>query len=300
MTGTSKIAFIGLGVMGGPMAAHLARAGHRVTAWNRTRSRAEGWLHRLTAEGGKAAIAASVAEAAAGSDVIVACVGNDADLQQIVMEAGGIAENAPEGSLFIDHTTVSPHMARQIADALARRGVDAVDAPVSGGQTGAEKGALSIMCGGAEDAMARARPIMDAYAARIVHIGGSGKGQAAKAVNQLCIAGILGGLSEGLRFAEAADLDLERVFEAISGGAAQSWQMDNRWHTMAKDEFDFGFAVDWMRKDLGIALGEARANGAALPVAALVDQFYARVQAMGGGRQDTSALVRHLDTGDRA
>ena len=296
----TNIAFIGLGVMGGPMAAHLARAGHNVTAWNRTGERADRWRQDLERDGVAASTAASAAEAASRANIIITCVGNDADLRQVVLGPGGIAEGAAQGSLFIDHSTVSPTTARDLGDALAQAGVASVDAPVSGGQAGAEKGALSIMCGGTDDAVARARPVMAAYGARIVHIGGAGAGQAAKAVNQICIAGILGGLSEGLRFAQAAGLDPDRVFEAISGGAAQSWQMENRWQTMAQDQFDFGFAVDWMRKDLAIALDEARANGASLPVAALVDQFYARVQALGGARQDTSALVRHLDAGDRA
>ncbi len=297
MTEAANIAFIGLGVMGGPMAAHLARAGHRVTAYNRTPARGREWLAGLAADGVSARLAGTPAEAAAGCDIAITCVGNDNDVHQVVLGEAGIAQAAPQGSLLIDHSTISPSMARQVADALGAQRIAAIDAPVSGGQAGAERGALSIMCGGTDADMARARPVMDAYAARIVHIGSAGAGQAAKAVNQICIAGILGGLSEGLRFAQAAELDLDRVLEAISGGAAQSWQMENRWQTMARGEFDFGFAIDWMRKDLAIALSEARGNGASLPVSALVDQFYASVQAMGGGRQDTSALVRHLGEG---
>src|SRR6478735_3086249 len=198
------------------------------------------------------------------------------------------------GSLYVDHTTVSPAIARRVAEAAAQRGVLALDAPVSGGQAGAETGKLAIMCGGTAEAMAAAQPVLETYAARIVHVGEAGAGQACKAVNQICIAGVLAGLSEGVRFAQGAGLDLDKVLEAISGGAAQSWQMNNRWSTMARDEFDFGFAVDWMRKDLAIALAEAQAHGIDLPVTALVDGFYAEVQAMGGGRQDTSALLRHL------
>jgi 3-hydroxyisobutyrate dehydrogenase len=276
-----KIAFIGTGVMGAPMAGHLGRAGHDVTVYNRTRAKA-------AATG--LPVADTPAAAAAGADAVVTCVGNDADLAAVTLGADGAFGAMRDDAVFIDHTTVSADIARRLAGARAL----VVDAPVSGGQAGAEKGALAIMCGGSDDALARARPVMEAYAARIVHVGAAGAGQQTKMVNQICIAGVLQGLSEAVRFAQASDLDLEKVFEAISGGAAQSWQMVNRWPTMAKDEFDFGFAIDWMRKDLGLALDEARKNGAVLPAAALVDQFYAEVQAMGGGRQDTSALVRRL------
>ncbi len=292
MTESKRIAFLGLGTMGAPMAGHLARAGHRVTVWNRTTARADEWLARH--EGLDVAVAASPAEAARGQDVVLTCVGNDDDLAAVVLgEAGALAAMAT-GALYVDHTTVSPAIARRIADAAHQRGVLALDAPVSGGQAGAENGELSIMCGGAAEAMDAARPVLGAYAARVVHVGEAGAGQACKAVNQICIAGVLAGLSEGVRFAQAAGLDLDRVFEAISGGAAQSWQMDNRWTTMARGEFDFGFAIDWMRKDLAIALAEADAHGLDLPVTALVDRFYAEVQELGGGRQDTSALIRHL------
>lgn len=292
MTESKRIAFLGLGTMGAPMAGHLARAGHRVTVWNRTTARADEWLARH--EGLDVAVAASPAEAARGQDVVLTCVGNDDDLAAVVLgEAGALAAMAT-GALYVDHTTVSPAIARRIADAAHQRGVLALDAPVSGGQAGAENGKLSIMCGGAAEAMDAARPVLGAYAARVVHVGEAGAGQACKAVNQICIAGVLAGLSEGVRFAQAAGLDLDRVFEAISGGAAQSWQMDNRWTTMARGEFDFGFAIDWMRKDLAIALAEADAHGLDLPVTALVDRFYAEVQELGGGRQDTSALIRHL------
>lgn len=285
----ARIAFIGLGIMGGPMAGHLARAGHSLTVYNRSIGKAKQWAE---AYGG--AVAISPAKAAEDADVVISCVGTDDDLSQVTLGRDGAFRAMPAGSLFIDHTTVSARIARQLFVEGESRGIHSVDAPVSGGQKGAEKGALSIMCGGTEPAVAAAKIVMQAYAARIVHVGGAGAGQTTKMVNQICIAGVLQGLSEALRFGQAAELDLDKVFEAISGGAAQSWQMENRWKTMAKDEFDFGFAVDWMRKDLGLALEEARANGATLPLTALVDQFYADVQAMGGHRQDTSALVRRL------
>ncbi|MDF2495008.1 NAD(P)-dependent oxidoreductase [Sphingomonas sp.] len=276
-----RIAFIGTGVMGAPMAGHLASAGHQVTVYNRTRAKAE--ATGLT-------VADTPAAAAAGADAVITCVGNDDDLAAVTLGPDGAFAAMGDDAVFIDHTTVSANIARRLA---ATRPLS-VDAPVSGGQAGAEKGQLSIMCGASEAAFDRARPVMEAYAARIVHVGAPGAGQQAKMVNQICIAGVLQGLSEALRFAQASELDLDKVFEAISGGAAQSWQMVNRWPTMARDEFDFGFAVDWMRKDLGLALDEAKRNGAVLPVAALVDQFYAEVQKMGGGRQDTSALMRRL------
>ena len=294
MTDTKRIAFLGLGVMGAPMAGHLARKGHRVTAYNRTAARAAAWLERYSAEGLAVATAATPAEAASGQDVVITCVGNDDDLAEVVLGDDGALAAMTPGALLIDHTTVSPAIARRIAEEAAAKGVLALDAPVSGGQAGAESGKLAIMCGGSEAAMAAARPVMEAYAARVVHIGEAGSGQACKAVNQICIAGVLAGLSEGVRFAQGAGLDMDKVLEAISGGAAQSWQMDNRWTTMAAGEFDFGFAIDWMRKDLAIALGEAEKMGLEMPVTALVDRFYAEVQARGGGRQDTSALIRHL------
>ena len=290
----SKIAFLGLGVMGAPMAAHLARAGHSVIAYNRTISRAEAWQARLADEGLSVEIADSPASAAAGKDVVLACLGNDHDLAEVMLGPDGALAAMAAGALFVDHTTVSPAIARTIAAEAEARGLLALDAPVSGGQAGAENGKLAIMCGGSDAAMAAARPVIEAYAARIVHVGAAGAGQATKAVNQVCIAGVLAGLSEGVRLAEAEGLDMGKVLEAISGGAAQSWQMVNRWDTMAAREFDFGFAVDWMRKDLAIALAEAEALGLTLPVTAQVDQFYAQVQAKGGSRQDTSALIRHL------
>ncbi len=292
MTQAKRIAFLGLGVMGAPMAGHLARAGHRVTVYNRTAARAEEWLTRH--EGLDVAMARTPAEAARGQDAVIACVGNDDDLAQVVLGDDGALAAMSEGSLFVDHTTVSPAIARRIAEEAATRGVLALDAPVSGGQAGAENGKLSIMCGGTAAAMEAARPLIQAYAARIVHVGEAGAGQATKAVNQICIAGVLAGLSEGVRFAQAAGLDLDKVLEAVSGGAAQSWQMENRWKTMTRGEFNFGFAIDWMRKDLAIALAEAEAHGLELPVTRLVDGYYAQVQADGGARQDTSALIRHL------
>ena len=285
----SKTAFIGLGVMGFPMAGHLAAAGHRVTVYNRTGSKADAWVER---HGGTRA--ATPREAAEGAEIVFTCVGNDDDLKSVTLGSDGAFAGLGEGALYVDHSTVSADLARQLAETLEARGGASIDAPVSGGQAGAENGKLAIMCGGSDAAMARAVPVMDAYAARIVHVGGPGAGQTTKMVNQICIAGVLAGLSEGLRFAQASGLDLARVKEAISGGAAQSWQMDNRWDTMAEDSFDFGFAIDWMRKDLGLALDEARRNGASLPTAATVDQYYAEVQAMDGNRQDTSALVRRL------
>jgi 3-hydroxyisobutyrate dehydrogenase len=294
MSSPLRIAFLGLGVMGAPMAGHLARAGHRVTAYNRTASRARAWLDKYRAEGLDVTTAATPAEAAAGQDVVITCVGNDNDLAEVVLGDMGALAAMPGGALFVDHTTVSPAIARRIAAEAVSRGIDALDAPVSGGQAGAENGKLAIMCGGSARTMERARPVMQAYGARMVHIGEAGAGQAAKAVNQICIAGTLAGLSEGVRFAQAAGLDMAKVLAAVSGGAAQSWQMENRWATMAAGEFDFGFAIDWMRKDLAIALAEARRNGVELPVTELVDGYYAEVQAQGGGRQDTSALIRHL------
>jgi 3-hydroxyisobutyrate dehydrogenase len=285
----ANIAFIGLGVMGGPIAGHLAKAGHHLTVYNRSIGKAKSWAE---AYGGEVAI--SPAKAAEEADIVISCVGTDDDLSQITLGREGAFRTMKPGGLFIDHTTVSARIARQLSVEGESLGLHCVDAPVSGGQAGAENGRLSIMCGGSAPAVAAATIVMQAYAARIVHVGKAGAGQTTKMVNQICIGGVLQGLAEAMRFAQAAELDLDKVFEAISGGAAQSWQMDNRWKTMAQDSFDFGFAVDWMRKDLGLALEEARANGATLPVTAMVDQYYADVQAMGGNRQDTSALVRRI------
>ncbi len=285
----AKIAFIGLGVMGGPIAGHLATAGHHVTVFNRSRAKADAWAQKYSGE-----VATSPAQAATNADIVISCVGTDDDLASVTLGRDGAFAAMAKGSVFIDHTTVSARIARQLAVEGKSRGLHIVDAPVSGGQAGAVNGTLSIMCGGTDAAVSAARPIMDAYASRIVHVGGAGDGQTAKMVNQICIAGVLQGLSEAMRFAQSAELDLNKIFEAISGGAAQSWQMDNRWDTMTRDEFDFGFAVDWMRKDLGLAIDEARANGATLPVTAMIDQYFSDIQNMGGGRQDTSALVRRL------
>ena len=247
------------------------------------------WVDRY---GGEAAI--SPAQAAQEADIVISCVGTDDDLSDVTIGRDGAFRTMKAGGLFIDHTTVSAKIARQLDLEAQSRGLHFVDAPVSGGQSGAENGKLSVMCGGSEEAITAARIVMQAYSARIVHCGEVGSGQTTKMVNQICIAGVLQGLSEALRFAQASQLDLTKVLEAVSGGAAQSWQMENRWSTMADDNFDFGFAIDWMRKDLGLALDEARTIGAMLPVTALVDQFYAEVQSMGGSRQDTSALVRRI------
>lgn len=293
-----KIAFIGLGVMGGPMAGHLLGAGHRVTAYNRTAEKAAIWQAAQQSLGHAPEIAETPAQAASDADVIITCVGNDADIHQVTLgDDGAFCAIAP-GALFIDHTTVSATMARTLAAEAAGRGFSAVDAPVSGGQAGAENGKLAIMCGGSNAAVESARPVMGAYGARIVHVGAEGAGQTAKMANQMCIAGVLQGLSEAIRLTAAAGLDTDRVLEAISGGAAQSWQMENRWPTMVRDEFDFGFAVDWMRKDLGYALEEADRLGLASPVTRMVDEFYAEIQEMGGGRLDTSSLIRRLPKGN--
>lgn len=281
-----KVAFLGLGVMGFPMAGHLAARGHDVVVYNRTAQKAARWTAQH-----KGRAAADPASAAAGADMVFSCLGDDRDVEAVMAAA---APALKRGAVIVDHTTASPMLARQFAEKFAAAGAGFVDAPVSGGQAGAEAGTLSVMCGGAPNDVEQARPAMEAYAARIVHIGPPGHGQLAKAVNQICIAGVLQGLAEGIHFAQATGLDLDRVHEAISGGAAQSWQMNNRMKTMAEDKFDFGFAVDWMRKDLRIALEEARASGARLPLTALVDQFYADIQAMGGGRLDTSSLLKRL------
>ncbi len=282
----NKVAFLGLGVMGYPMAGHLAKSGHEVTVYNRSPEKAEKWVGDY-----KGSAAPTPDDAVAGAEIIFTCLGDDPDVASVIEKA---ASSMTQGSIVVDHTTASPSLARRLHSDLGELGVGFIDAPVSGGQAGAENGKLSVMCGGDGAHFELVRPVMDAYAARIVHIGAAGTGQLCKAVNQICIAGLLQGLSEGVHFAARADLDIEKVLEAISGGAAQSWQMENRARTMAKDEFDFGFAVDWMRKDLRIALAEARDNGARLPVTALVDQFYADVQAMDGGRWDTSSLIRRL------
>ena len=286
----ARIAFLGLGVMGAPMARHLAQAGHQLIVYNRTPAKAAAWVEQ---HGGSQVN--SAAEAADGADAVISCVGNDGDVEEVALGAQGAFGAMASGALFIDHTTVSARLARRLAEEGDARGLKVVDAPVSGGQAGAEQGKLAIMCGGSDEALAAARPLIEAYAARIVHVGPAGHGQLTKMVNQICIAGIVQGLAEAIHFTKAAGLDGGKVFEAVSGGAAQSWQMVNRWATMERGEFDFGFAVDWMRKDLGLTLEEARANGSRLPLTALVDQFYADLQAMGAGRQDTSSLIRRLE-----
>ncbi|MCB2057043.1 MAG: NAD(P)-dependent oxidoreductase [Novosphingobium sp.] len=292
MSEAKNVSFLGLGVMGGAIARHIAAAGHRLTIYNRTPARAEKW--QQANPGLAVRVATSPAEAAEGADVVLTCVGNDDDLADVVLGPAGVFTAARPGAVFIDHTTVSARIARQIAVEARDLMVHCVDAPVTGGQAGAENGQLTVMCGGREDAIEAARPVMECYTKRIVHVGKAGAGQTTKMVNQIAFSGIIATLSEALRFAEAAHLDLDKVYQAISGGASQSWQMDNRWQTMCRDEFDFGFAIDWMRKDMGLALDEGRSLGVSLPVAALIDQFYAEVQALGGGRQDTSALVRRL------
>lgn len=281
-----RIGFAGLGVMGGPMARHLVAAGHDVVGYNRSAAKARAWAK---AHGGR--FAETVAEAAAGAELLVLCVGNDDDVRQVLTEALTVLK---PGSVIVDHTTTSAKVAREMTIAAEAQGAHFIDAPVSGGQAGAENGQLSVMAGGDAEALERVRPVLMAYSKAIQHMGPSGAGQLTKMVNQIAIAGVVQGLAEAVHFAQAAGLDTDRVYEAISKGAAQSWQMDNRWKTAAKGEFDFGFAVDWMRKDLGLVLDEARANGSQLAVTALVDQFYAEVQAMGGSRWDTSSLKARL------
>jgi 3-hydroxyisobutyrate dehydrogenase len=282
-----KVAFAGLGVMGFPMAGHLAKAGHEMAVFNRSPGKAQDWAAKFE---GKAC--GSAAEAAAGADVFILCVGNDDDVRQVVAEA---LPAMAHGGVVVDHTTTSAVVAREMADLAAKADRSFVDAPVSGGQAGAENGQLTIMCGGTEAAFAVAEPVIAAYAKATKLMGPSGAGQLAKMVNQICIAGVVQGLAEGLHFAKRAGLDPQLVYDAISKGAAQSWQMDNRWKTMAEGKFDFGFAVDWMRKDLGLVLDEAGRNGAALDMTRMVDGFYEEVQALGGRRWDTSSLVARLE-----
>jgi 3-hydroxyisobutyrate dehydrogenase len=292
MSSPVKVSMIGLGVMGSPIARHIATAGHTLTLYNRSPGRVERWQAANPAL--PVSVAESPAEAASDADVVITCVGNDDDLADVVLGPQGVFTTLRRGRVFIDHTTVSARIARQIAVEARDKEVHCIDAPMTGAQAGAEAGTLTLMCGGRPDAIEAARPVMEAYARRIVHVGKAGAGQSTKMANQICIASVIAGLAEALRLAQAAHLDLDKVYEAISGGAAQSWQMDNRWQTMADDSFDFGFAIDWMRKDLGLALDEGRGLGLSLPVTGLIDQFFADVQALGGGRQDTSALVRRL------
>ena len=283
-------AFIGLGTMGFPMAGHLVKAGHQVTVFNRTQSKAQRWQQT---HGGQ--VAATPAEAARNAEFIFTCVGNDDDLREVVAGKGGIFETAPKGSIIVDHSTTSAVVARELSEAASKLGLYFLDAPVSGGQAGAENGKLAVMVGGAETAYNRAEPVIKAFAAGIKRIGASGYGQLCKMVNQICITGLVQALSEGIHFAKRAGLDVGLVMDVISKGAASSWQMQNRWQTMEKNEFNFGFAVDWMRKDLGIALQEAERNGSSLPVVKLVDSYYAEVQKMGGNRWDTSSLIARLE-----
>jgi 3-hydroxyisobutyrate dehydrogenase len=297
MSNNITVAFLGLGVMGGPMAGHLAAMGYRVIAYNRTAKRAQTWLAKQRKAGRKVEVALSPQSAAKKADIVLACVGNDDDLAEVVFGKKGALAAMRKGALFIDHTTVSAKMARRINGEARKLGVMALDAPVSGGQAGAENGQLAIMCGGTKKAMAAAGDVLKCYGKTVIHVGPAGSGQTAKMANQMCIAGVLGGLSEAIRLAQAAGLDMDKTYEAISGGAAQSWQMDNRWDTMTQDKFNFGFAVDWMRKDLGYALDEARELGLSSPVSSLVDQFYADIQAAGGGRMDTSSLIGRLPKG---
>lgn len=284
-----RVAFLGLGVMGHPMAGHLARAGHHVTVYNRTAAKAQQWAEQY---GGRAA--ATPREAAAGASLVFACVGNDDDLRSVVLGDDGAFAGMAADAVFVDHTTASAQVARELHAQARARGLHFVDAPVSGGQAGAVNGLLTVMCGGDAEPVERARPVAMAFSRAYTRIGDPGAGQLAKMVNQICIAGLVQGLSEGIAFGQQAGLDMKLVLDVIGKGAAQSWQMDNRGKTMVEGEFDFGFAVDWMRKDLGLCLDEARRNGARLPVAALVDQFYGDLQRMGAGRQDTSSLVRRL------
>ena len=286
----ANIAFIGLGVMGYPMAGHLKRAGHDLCVYNRTASKAQAWVDEY---GGRSA--PTPAEAAAEQDFVMLCVGNDNDLREVVAGDNGVLQGARSGTVIVDHTTASADVAREMAALARERGIGFLDAPVSGGQAGAENGKLTVMVGGEESVFDFARPVINSYAKMLKHMGPTGAGQLTKMVNQICIAGLVQGLAEALHFARQAGLDGEAAVEVISKGAAQSWQMENRHKTMLAGEFDFGFAVDWMRKDLAIVLDESRHNGAQLPVTALVDQFYADVQSMGGGRWDTSSLIARLD-----
>jgi 3-hydroxyisobutyrate dehydrogenase len=286
----AKVAFLGLGVMGYPMAGHLKAKGHDVTVYNRTAAKADRWVAQF---GGRAA--RTPKEAAQGQDFVMACVGNDHDLREVMLGENGAFHGMAKGALLVDHTTASAEIARELSAEAKTRGFEFIDAPVSGGQAGAENGMLTVMCGGDAPAYARGEKIIAAYARACTLMGPPGSGQLAKMVNQICIAGLVQGLSEGLHFAKKAGLDIEKLIATISKGAAQSWQMENRYKTMTDAKFDFGFAVDWMRKDLAICLAEANRNGALLPATALIDQFYAEVQQMGGRRWDTSSLIARLE-----
>ncbi|MGA9602486.1 MAG: NAD(P)-dependent oxidoreductase [Methyloceanibacter sp.] len=287
----SKVAFIGLGVMGFPIAGHLrTRGGHDVTVFNRTRSKAEDWVARFAGK-----LATTPEEASQGAEFVFTCVGNDDDLREVTLGPRGAFASLGPGAVYVDHTTASAKIARELHEAAKARGAGALDAPVSGGQSGAENGTLTVMVGGDEGDFRKAAPLIEPYARAVNLIGPSGSGQLTKMVNQICIAGLIEALAEGLHFARCAGLDIEKVINTIAKGAAQSWQMENRWRTMVDGKFDFGFAVDWVRKDFAICFDEARANGASLPVTALVDQFYAEIQEMGGWRWDTSSLIARLE-----
>ncbi len=287
---SKTVAFLGLGVMGFPMAGHLASAGHTVRVYNRTASKTDKWCGAHSGQGFP-----TPKEAAEGAEIVFLCVGNDDDVRQVIVGDDGALQAVSAGAVIVDHTTTSATVARDMAEAAGAKGVGFVDAPVSGGQAGAENGVLTVMCGGAKEDFAKVQPAIDCFARAVRLMGPVGAGQLTKMVNQICIAGLLQGLAEGIQFAEKAGVDPRAVIDVISKGAAQSWQMENRFDTMIDRNFDFGFAVDWMRKDLGICLEEARNNGAQLPVTGLVDQFYADVQALGGNRWDTSSLIKRLD-----
>lgn len=296
-TPVHRVAFLGLGVMGYPMAGHLARAGHAVTVYNRTASKSVAWCAEYASAGGQNNAlnhAATPALAAQGADLIFCCVGNDDDLRAVTLGEDGAFAGMTPNAVFVDHTTASANVARELYAQAQARGLHFVDAPVSGGQAGAQNGLLTVMCGGDAAAFARAQPVAMAFSKAVTHLGDSGAGQLAKMVNQICIAGLVQGLSEAIAFGDKAGLDMSLVLDVIGKGAAQSWQMDNRGKTMVADQFNFGFAVDWMRKDLGLVLDEAKRNGARLPITALIDQFYADVQQMGGQRWDTSSLIKRL------
>ncbi|MDJ0907982.1 MAG: NAD(P)-dependent oxidoreductase [Woeseiaceae bacterium] len=285
-----RVAFIGLGVMGFPMAGHLAEKGHLVTVYNRTRAKAEDWSKKYAGS-----IANTPSEAASEAEIVFSCVGNDDDVREVLIGKDGALASTPAGSIIVDHTTASADVAREVAQVCSRKSAGFLDAPLSGGEAGAVSGQLTVMAGGEPAVFERAKLAMASYAKAMTLVGGVGTGQIAKMVNQICIAGVVQGLAEALHFARRADVDIEKVIAAISKGAAQSWQMENRWETMVRNEFDFGFAVDWMRKDLGIALAEAEKNGATLELTKLVDEFYSDVQSMGGNRWDTSSLIARLE-----
>lgn len=292
----AKVAWIGLGVMGYPMAGHiLKKGGHDLTVYNRNTAKAEAWVK----EYGAGRVAKTPAEAADGAEFVFCCVGNDDDLRSVTIAQNGAFQGMSKGAIFIDNTTASANVARELYAAAKQKGFDFLDAPVSGGQAGAQNGVLTVMVGGDQAVFERAKPVIANYARMVTLIGNAGAGQLTKMVNQICIAGLVQGLSEGIHFAQKAGLDIPAVMETISKGAAGSWQMDNRWKPMTEGKFDFGFAVDWMRKDLMISLDESRRNGASLPVAALVDQFYSEVQKMGGGRWDTCSLIARLNNADK-